>query len=154
MNTIEVFRIAMLIVFSVPCLIWRLGRTEYVAPLVVVQIATGIRLGPGILGALFPGYHRFVFSAPVSQSLNGVAWWAAMVFAWIAGIGMSCAVTALPILILILILILPMEKPGVLRRLAPARTIWSAPSWPVPAATRTGSTRSRWTRCAATRCWS
>jgi Kef-type K+ transport system membrane component KefB len=85
-NSAEVFLIAMLIIFTVPYLIWRLGRTEYYAPLVVVQILTGIVLGPGVLGAAFPDYYRFVFSAPVVQALNGIAWWAVMVFVWIAGI--------------------------------------------------------------------
>ncbi|MEN9631430.1 MAG: hypothetical protein RJA10_4658 [Pseudomonadota bacterium] len=86
MNTTEIFLIAMLIIFSVPYLVWRLGRTEYVAPLVVVQIITGILLGPGVLGAAFPGYYEFVFRPAVVQSLNGVAWWAVMLFVWIAGI--------------------------------------------------------------------
>jgi Kef-type K+ transport system membrane component KefB len=86
MTTTEIFLIAMLIIFTAPYLIWRLGRTEYFAPLVVVQIITGILLGPGILGAVFPDYYQFVFSAPVIQSLNGIAWWAVMVFVWIAGI--------------------------------------------------------------------
>jgi Kef-type K+ transport system membrane component KefB len=166
MNNTEVFLIAMLIIFSVPYLLWRLGRTEHWAPLVVVQIITGILLGPGVLGALFPDYHAFVFRPAVVQSLNGVAWWAVMLFVWIAGVeldlgqawqhkresgitaglalgmpllfgcaagavmwatpgwmgpralgwqfvlgvGMSCAVTALPILILL------MEKLDILRR--------------------------------------
>ena len=86
MNTTEVFLIAMLIIFTVPYLIWRVGRTEYFAPLVVVQIITGILLGPGILGAAFPEYYRFVFNPAVIQPLNGIAWWAVMVFVWIAGI--------------------------------------------------------------------
>ena len=86
MTTIELFLIAMLIVFTVPYLIWRLGRTEYFAPLVVVQIVTGILLGPGVLGAAFPAYYQSVFTATVVQSLNGIAWWAVMVFVWIAGI--------------------------------------------------------------------
>jgi Kef-type K+ transport system membrane component KefB len=86
MTTTEIFLIAMLIIFSLPYLIWRLGRTEFFAPLVVVQIITGILLGPGILGAVFPAYYNFVFSPPVIQSLNGVAWWAVMLFVWIAGI--------------------------------------------------------------------
>ena len=86
MNTTELFLVAMLIVFSVPYLLWRLGRTEYWAPLVVVQIITGILLGPGVLGAAFPGYYGFVFTPAVIQSLNGVAWWAVMVFVFIAGI--------------------------------------------------------------------
>jgi Kef-type K+ transport system membrane component KefB len=86
MTTVEVFLIAVLIVFSVPYLVWRLGRTEYYAPLVVVQIVVGILLGPGVLGAVFPAYYAFVFQAPVVQALNGIAWWAVMCFVWLAGI--------------------------------------------------------------------
>ncbi|HQY82979.1 MAG TPA: cation:proton antiporter, partial [Thermomonas sp.] len=167
MNTTEIFLIAMLIILTAPYLIWRVGRTEYYAPLVVVQIIAGILLGPGVLGAVFPEYYQFVFNPQVIQSLNGIAWWAVMLFVWIAGIeldlheawnhrgetvvtaglallvpmllgcaaaigllahgqgwmgpkalawqfvlgiGMACAVTALPILILF------MEKIGILRQ--------------------------------------
>ncbi|TXH12770.1 MAG: cation:proton antiporter [Gammaproteobacteria bacterium] len=166
MNTTEIFLIAMTIIFTVPYLIWRLGRTDYFAPLVVVQIITGILLGPGILGKVFPEYYQFVFNPAVIQSLNGIAWWAVMLFvciagveldlkkAWahrresgitaglalgvpllfgsvaavamlgfegwigpkaqtwqfIVGVGMACAVTALPILILL------MEKLAILRQ--------------------------------------
>jgi Kef-type K+ transport system membrane component KefB len=164
--TADAFLIAMTIIFGVPFLIWRLARTDYYAPLVVVQIITGILLGPGILGAVFPNCYHAVFNPPVVQALNGVAWWGVTVFVWIAGIeldlkavwverrecgttavlalcvpllfgcaaalgllawrdgwmgvaaapwqfvlgvGMSCAVTALPVLILLL------EKLGILR---------------------------------------
>lgn len=86
MNTAEIYLIAMAIIFTLPYLIWRLGRTEYFAPLVVVQILTGILLGPGILGAVFPDYYNFVFNPQVIQTLNGVAWWAVMLFVFIAGI--------------------------------------------------------------------
>lgn len=164
-TTTELFLIAMTIIMAVPWLIWRLGRTDYWAPLVVVQIITGILLGPGVLGKWFPDYYAFVFTPDVVQSLNGIAWWAVMVFvciagieldlkrAWrnrresgitaglalgtpllfgalaalgmlrfpgwvgergqpwqfVAGVGMACAVTALPILILL------MEKLEILR---------------------------------------
>ena len=166
MNTTERFLIAMAIIFSIPWLVWRLCRTDYYAPLVVVQIIAGILLGPGVLGRVFPDYYQFVFTPAVVQSLNGIAWWAVMLFvmiagieldlrkAWahrresgitaglalgtpllcgclaalgmlgtsgwmgpkaqpwqfVAGVGMSCAVTALPILILL------MEKLDVLRQ--------------------------------------
>ncbi|MDR6643681.1 Kef-type K+ transport system membrane component KefB [Luteibacter sp. 1214] len=166
MNTTELFLIAMTIILGVPYLIWRVFRTDYWAPLVVVQILTGILLGPGVLGKVFPDYYTTVFAPPVIGALNGIAWWAVMVFVWIAGIeldlrdawkqrrecgttaalalgvplatgclaalamlawhggwmgeaattwqfvlgiGMACAVTALPILILL------MEKMGILR---------------------------------------
>lgn len=82
----ELFLIALAIIFTVPYLIWRVGKTDYYAPLVVVQIVTGILLGPGVLGHLFPAYYDFVFAQPVIQSLNGIAWWAVMLFVWIAGI--------------------------------------------------------------------
>lgn len=166
MSTTEIYLVAMTVIFAVPYLVWRLGRTEYVAPLVVVQIITGVLLGPGVLGAWQPELHRAVFTPAVIQALSGIAWWAVMMFVWIAGIeldlrrawthrvesgitaglalgvpllfggaagllltaapgwigeralpwqfvlgvGMSCAVTALPILILL------MEKLDILRR--------------------------------------
>lgn len=165
-STMEVFLIAMAIIFSLPYLIWRLARTDYFAPLVVVQILTGIVLGPGILGAASPEYYAFVFRPDVITNLNGLGGWAVMLFVMIAGIeldvrqawqyrresgitaglalgvpllfggiaavgmllfpgwigdkgaswqfvvgvGMACAVTALPILILL------MEKLDVLRK--------------------------------------
>lgn len=86
MSATELFLLAMVIIFTVPYLVWRLGRTDYWAPLVVVQILMGILLGPGVLGSLYPDYYTFIFTAPVIQSLNGIAWWAVMIFVWIAGI--------------------------------------------------------------------
>jgi len=86
MSTAEIFLVAMLIIFAVPYLVWRLGRTDHYAPLVVVQIVAGIALGPGLLGAAFPDYYAFVFNPTVVQTLNGIAWWAVMLFVWLAGI--------------------------------------------------------------------
>ncbi|MCU0762178.1 MAG: cation:proton antiporter [Hydrogenophaga sp.] len=86
MITTELFLIAMAVIFSLPWLIWRLGRTDYWAPLVVVQIITGILLGPGVLGRVAPEAYQFVFTPAVIQSLNGVAWWAVMLFVMIAGV--------------------------------------------------------------------
>jgi Kef-type K+ transport system membrane component KefB len=165
MQTPERFLVAVAIIFAVPFLVWRLARTDYYAPLVVVQIVAGIVLGPGVLGAVLPGYYATVFDPAVIGALNGIAWWAVMLFVllagleldvgavwqnrresgltaalalgaplglgalvalgalrfpgWIGGgarpwqfvlgVGMACAVTALPILVLL------MEKLGILR---------------------------------------
>ena len=172
-NTTEIFLIAMLIIFTLPYLFWRAGRTDHYAPLVVVQIIGGILLGPGVLGAVFPAYYAAVFNHDVIIALNGIAWWAVMLFvftagveldlgkAWqrrgetgltaalalltpfglgagaamlmlnwpgwtggkgrewqvVLGIGMACAVTALPILVLFL------EKLDILRRPLGQRTL-------------------------------
>jgi Kef-type K+ transport system membrane component KefB len=167
MTVTEIFLIAMLIIFTFPYLVWRVGNTDSFAPLVVVQIVAGILLGPGVLGAALPEMHAFIFSPPVITALNGIAWWAVILFVWtagieldlteawkhrketsivagfalfmpllfgcaaavallawtpswmgphgqrwqfIAGVGMACAVTALPILVLFL------EKLAILRR--------------------------------------
>lgn len=162
----EIFLIAMVIIFTLPYLVWRLAKTDYYAPLVVVQIIAGILLGPGVLGKTFPDYYQFVFNPQVVLMLNGIASWAVMMFVFVAGVeldlvkawryrrestvtaalalgtpllfgagagvlmvamdgwmgsegrpwqfvlgvGMSCAVTALPILILL------MEKLEILRQ--------------------------------------
>jgi hypothetical protein len=80
MTITEVYLIAMLIIFTVPYLLWRILKTEYYAPLVVVQILCGILLGPGVLGAAFPAYYDFVFQPDVIRMLNGIATWSVMIF--------------------------------------------------------------------------
>ena len=82
----ELFLLALIIIFGAPYLLWRLGRTDYWAPLVVVQIVSGILLGPGVLGAIFPGYYAAIFTPSVIGALNGVAWWAVMLFVFVAGL--------------------------------------------------------------------
>lgn len=67
MTPTELFLVAMLIIFSAPFLIWRLGRTDYHAPLVVIQILAGILLGPGMLGAIFPGYYACAMRASTTS---------------------------------------------------------------------------------------
>ena len=86
MNTTEVFLIAMLVIFTAPYLFWRIFKTDYYAPLVIVQIIAGILLGPGVLGATFPEYHKFVFNPDVTKALNGIAWWGVMLFVMLAGV--------------------------------------------------------------------
>jgi Kef-type K+ transport system membrane component KefB len=86
MTISELYLLALLIIFTVPYLVWRFGRTDHFAPLVVVQIVTGIVLGPGVLGAWVPEYYEFIFRPPVVQSLNAVALWALMLFVFLTGL--------------------------------------------------------------------
>ena len=91
MSTSELFLAALLLIFSLPYLVWRLADTDNYAPLVVVQIIAGILLGPGVLGAQFPQVYQAIFTPPVLGSLNGLAWWGVMLFVWIAGLELDLA---------------------------------------------------------------
>ena len=51
-----------------------------------LPIFGGVLLGPGVLGAAFPAYYSFVFNPQVTTALNGIAWWAVMLFVWMAGL--------------------------------------------------------------------
>ena len=86
MNTTELFLVALAVIFTVPYAIWRLARTEYFAPLVVVQIVAGVILGPGLLGGMFPEIYQAVFTKSVVDGLNGLAWWAVSLFVFFAGL--------------------------------------------------------------------
>lgn len=88
-TTSELFLIAMFIILAIPFLAWRLlGRQSY-APLVVVQIVGGILLGPGVLGGAFPAYYSTIFTPEVIAALNGIAWWAVMMFVFVAGLELN-----------------------------------------------------------------
>lgn len=86
LSTSETYLAALLVIFTLPYAFWRLLRTDYVAPLVVVQIVFGILLGPGIMGSAFPAVYDTIFTEPVIGALNGIAWWAVMLFVFVAGI--------------------------------------------------------------------
>ncbi|NYE60196.1 Kef-type K+ transport system membrane component KefB [Duganella sp. 1224] len=86
MSTSEIYLLAMLLIFVVPFLFWRLLKTDYFAPLAIVQIIMGVVLGPGVVGALFPDYHKFIFNPDVIKTLSGVAQWGVMLFVMLAGI--------------------------------------------------------------------
>ena len=89
MTSSEAFLAAMVAITAVPYLVWRLGRTDHFAPLVVVQIVVGILLGPGVFGAFFPTAFHDLFNSSVMASLNGLAWWGVMLFVWTAGIELN-----------------------------------------------------------------
>lgn len=91
MGTTELFLIALAITLAVPYLIWRLGGTDHFAPLVVVQILTGVLLGPGLLGGVFPDAFQALFKPDVVLALNGVSWWAVILFVWLAGMELDLA---------------------------------------------------------------
>ena len=86
MSATETLLAALLVIFAVPFVIWRVGRLERLVPLVVVQIVAGVLLGPGVLGAVAPGGYAALFTPAVVSTLGGVSLWAVMLFVWIAGL--------------------------------------------------------------------
>jgi Kef-type K+ transport system membrane component KefB len=91
MSQTELYLVAMGAIFSLPYLVWRVFRLDHYAPLVVVQIVAGVLLGPGLLGAWVPDLYHAVFTPLVVTALNGVAWWAVMLFVFLAGIELEVA---------------------------------------------------------------
>lgn len=89
MTVVELYLIALAVIFFVPWIVWRLLRLDSWAPLVVVQILSGVLMGPGILGVFAPEVYGFVFKPQVITALNGVAWWAVSLFVFTAGIELN-----------------------------------------------------------------
>ena len=85
MSSTEAFLLALIIIFSVPYIVWRLLKLDSCAPLAIVQIVGGVVLGPGILGALAPAFHAAVFTPGTITALSGIANWAVMIFVFLAG---------------------------------------------------------------------
>lgn len=89
----EMFTLALVVIFALPYLVWRIGRTDHWAPLVVVQIICGIILGPGVLGSFFPQLYSSIFAPEVIGALEGIARWAVMLFVFAAGLELDLQAT-------------------------------------------------------------
>ncbi len=86
MTAAETLLAALLIIFTLPWLVWRVSNFGLMLPLVVVQIIGGILLGPGVLGAAYPTYYATIFRPDVITGLNGIAEWSVMLFVFVAGL--------------------------------------------------------------------
>jgi len=88
-NSSEAFFVALLVIFVFPYLVWRAFRTDDYAPLVVVQIISGILLGPSIIGGIFESQYKTIFTDDVIKHLGGVAKLGVVLFVWTAGVELS-----------------------------------------------------------------
>jgi Kef-type K+ transport system membrane component KefB len=107
----------------------------------------GVVLGPGVMGAVFPEYHRFVFNPDVVKTLNGIAQWGVMLFVMLAGIELDLkkvwkfrreSVTTaglslgMPLALGCAAAFLLLNYPGWMgRKPRPGSSCW-APAWPAP----------------------
>ena len=86
LSVTELFLLAMIVIYALPYLAWRIAGKRTFAPLVVIQILTGILLGPGLLGELAPGLHAAIFTPHILSVLQGIAWLAVCFFIFVAGL--------------------------------------------------------------------
>ncbi|SEH61641.1 cation:proton antiporter [Magnetospirillum fulvum] len=86
MTQISIFFIQAVLVVGLPFLMWRSLRWIGLVPLVVVQILTGLALGPSGLGQLFPDFWRLVFDPTQLSPLSGLQWLAVALFAFLTGL--------------------------------------------------------------------
>lgn len=82
----EIYLFVLLGIFLIPFLIWRIFRTDGYAPLVVVQILTGVAFGPGIFGHFFEKQYSTLFTPDTTKMLGGVATLAVISFVFTAGV--------------------------------------------------------------------
>src|SRR4051794_30653772 len=67
------FLVQALVVIGFPFALWRWGRLGAAVPLVVVQILTGITLGPTGLGQAAPALEHLLFGPETLAPLSGIA---------------------------------------------------------------------------------
>ena len=127
MTLSETYLLALLIIFTLPWVVWRLLGGTSMLPLVVVQIVFGILLGPGVLGQVGPAFYAAVFPPEVITILNGLALWAVMLFVFVAGLELNLneawvqrretAITAglalvVPLVLGALVAVVMVQRPG------------------------------------------
>lgn len=86
MSQLEFFILALIITLSVPFIVWKLINFKDLVPLVVVQITSGLLLGPSILGYWIPELYQLIFNRSTIDALSGIAWWGVSLFVFLAGL--------------------------------------------------------------------
>lgn len=82
----EALLVALVVIYAVPFLLWRIARLDLIVPLAIVQIVGGVLLGPGILGRVWPVYHSALLTDQTITQLSGIATWGVCLFLFVAGI--------------------------------------------------------------------
>jgi Kef-type K+ transport system membrane component KefB len=85
-NLSELFLAATLLIYVVPYIIWKVFKTDNFVPLPIIQIISGLLLGPAVLGSLHPEFFNYLFTKDNINVLSGVAWLGIIFFVWSAGV--------------------------------------------------------------------
>lgn len=85
------FLLQAVIVVALPYGVWRLRPLRAALPLVVVQIAVGLALGPSVLGRLSPDLFLALFPPASLAHLDGLVWLSLLFFAFLTGLHFDMA---------------------------------------------------------------
>jgi len=86
LSPIAIFLVQACLVVGTPLVLWRGLRMGGIVPLVVMQIAGGIVLGPSLLGAVWSEKWHALFGAQQLIALSGLQWLAVVLFAFLSGL--------------------------------------------------------------------
>jgi hypothetical protein len=73
MTFASIFLLQAFIIVAAPVVLLRVSRLKGLMPLVVMQIAVGIALGPSVFGRVAPDYFHMFVSPETLSSLSGLA---------------------------------------------------------------------------------
>ncbi|MGE5548473.1 MAG: cation:proton antiporter [Solirubrobacterales bacterium] len=91
MPPLALFLLQSILVVGVPYAVWRLRLVRGWAPLVVVQIAFGVAMGPSLLGRYAPEVAGFLFPLRALEALDGLVWLAVTFFTFTIGLHFDLA---------------------------------------------------------------
>ncbi|AHJ66677.1 cation:proton antiporter [Granulibacter bethesdensis] len=89
MSPIALLLIQSLIIVAGPVLIWHGLKLQRIVPLAVLQILSGIALGPSLFGRFFPHASAWLFNSTSLGALSGLAAIAVLLFGFVAGLHLT-----------------------------------------------------------------
>lgn len=86
MTSSSLFLLEAFVIVALPVVLLRISGLKGLMPLVAVQIAVGIAMGPSIFGRLAPDYFQIFTRPETLSSFSGVAFVAVLIFGMISGL--------------------------------------------------------------------
>ena len=86
MTPSSIFLLQAFVIIAAPVVLLRVSGLKGLMPLVVVQIAVGIALGPSVFGRMAPEYFQMLMNPATLASLSGLAAVAVLIFGLISGL--------------------------------------------------------------------
>jgi Kef-type K+ transport system membrane component KefB len=92
MTFASIFLLQAFVIVAAPVVLLRVCRLKGLMPLVVMQIAVGIALGPSVFGRVVPDYFHMFIRPETLSSLSGLATIAVVMFGLISGLHLDPSV--------------------------------------------------------------